>query len=65
MDILGMEVQHHIQCRKGDVGRFVFLPGDPGRVPLIAASSSTAMAVDGQPMPVEQTDTFSPSTVPE
>lgn len=36
MDILGMEVQHHIQCRKGDVGRFVFLPGDPGRVPLIA-----------------------------
>jgi uridine phosphorylase len=36
MDILRMEVQHHIQCRKGDVGRFVFLPGDPGRVPLIA-----------------------------
>ena len=28
---------HHIMCRAGDVGRYVLLPGDPGRVPLIAA----------------------------
>lgn len=28
--------QHHIACRQGDVGRYVLLPGDPGRVPLIA-----------------------------
>ena len=29
---------HHIQCKLGDVGRYVLLPGDPGRVPLIAAA---------------------------
>lgn len=29
--------QYHIACAPGDVGRYVFLPGDPGRVPLIAA----------------------------
>ncbi|KGR91346.1 hypothetical protein CD30_05860 [Ureibacillus massiliensis 4400831 = CIP 108448 = CCUG 49529] len=28
--------QYHIACGKGDVGRYVFLPGDPGRVPKIA-----------------------------
>jgi uridine phosphorylase len=28
--------QYHIACGPGDVGRYVFLPGDPGRVPLIA-----------------------------
>lgn len=27
----------HIQCRKGDVGKYVILPGDPGRVEKIAA----------------------------
>jgi len=30
-------IQHHIQCKKGDVGKYVFLPGDPGRVKLIAS----------------------------
>lgn len=30
------EVQHHINLRKGDVGRYVLLPGDPGRCELIA-----------------------------
>ncbi len=29
--------QFHIQCEKGDVGRYVFLPGDPGRCEAIAA----------------------------
>jgi uridine phosphorylase len=33
---LNMEVQHHIQLKKGDVGRYVLLPGDPGRCELIA-----------------------------
>ena len=28
--------QHHIRCNKGDVGRYVFLPGDPGRCESIA-----------------------------
>lgn len=30
------ELMHHIQCKKGDVGRYVLLPGDPGRVEKIA-----------------------------
>ena len=25
------EKQFHIQCVEGDVGRYVILPGDPGR----------------------------------
>ncbi|MBR3640709.1 MAG: uridine phosphorylase [Oscillibacter sp.] len=29
--------QFHIQCTEGDVGRYCILPGDPGRVPSIAA----------------------------
>ena len=29
--------QFHIHCRQGDVGRYVFLPGDPGRCESIAA----------------------------
>ncbi len=29
--------QMHIRCNKGDVGRYVFLPGDPGRCEGIAA----------------------------
>jgi len=29
-------VLHHLPCRPGDVGRYVLMPGDPGRVPLIA-----------------------------
>ena len=31
------EKQFHIRCEKGDVGRYVFLPGDPGRCEAIAA----------------------------
>ena len=27
---------YHIGCRPGEVGRYVLLPGDPGRVPIIA-----------------------------
>jgi len=29
--------QHHIHLVKGDVGRYVFLPGDPGRCEKIAS----------------------------
>lgn len=29
--------QYHVQLSKGDVGRYVFVPGDPGRVELIAS----------------------------
>lgn len=31
-----MSIQHHIQCKEGDVGRYVLLPGDPGRCADIA-----------------------------
>lgn len=31
-----MEPQHHIGLRDGDVGRYVFVPGDPGRCERIA-----------------------------
>lgn len=31
------EKMMHIQCEKGDIGRYVILPGDPGRVEKIAA----------------------------
>ena len=33
---LNKSVMYHIKCRRGDVGRYVLLPGDPGRVPMIA-----------------------------
>ena len=134
-----LEKQFHIHCVEGDVGRYVILPGDPGRCEKIAAlfdnahfvaqnreytiytgtllgekvsvcstgiggpsasiameelhnigadtfipsrsmppqvptrikvsapilcSSSMAMEAEGPPMPVEQTETFSPSRVP-
>lgn len=29
-------VQYHIHCKEGDVGRYVFLPGDPARSEIIA-----------------------------
>jgi uridine phosphorylase len=32
------DVMYHIQMKKGDVGRYVLLPGDPGRTDLIAQS---------------------------
>ena len=35
MQDIGM--QFHIRCKAGDVGRYVFLPGDPGRCEAIAA----------------------------
>lgn len=36
---------HHIKCKQGDVGRYVILPGDPGRVSKIAASLDNAVHV--------------------
>ena len=30
------DVLYHVQLRQGDVGRYVLLPGDPGRVERIA-----------------------------
>ncbi len=32
-----MSRQFHIQCQEGDIAPYVLLPGDPGRVPIVAA----------------------------
>ncbi|SFP32606.1 uridine phosphorylase [Oscillibacter sp. PC13] len=37
--------QYHIDCAPGDVGRYCILPGDPGRVPAIAALFDNARMV--------------------
>lgn len=37
--------REHIQCDEGEVGEYVLLPGDPGRVPLIAAHLDGAREV--------------------
>jgi uridine phosphorylase len=66
---------HHVACRPGDVGRYVLLPGDPGRVPLIAARLDDARPVAnerefstytgtllGEPVSVTSTGIGCPST---
>ena len=40
-----LERQYHIACAPGDVGRYCILPGDPGRVPAIAALFDDARQV--------------------
>jgi len=37
--------QHHIQLEQGDVGRYVLLPGDPGRCEVIAKHLDNAVLV--------------------
>lgn len=38
-------LQHHIMCRRGDVGRYVLLPGDPARTDYIASFLDDAKLV--------------------
>ena len=38
-------MQYHVHLKRGDVGRYVLLPGDPGRVPLIASFFDKAKEV--------------------
>ena len=40
-----LEKQYHIQCVAGDVGRYVILPGDPGRCASIAALLDDAVHI--------------------
>ncbi|WP_409967862.1 uridine phosphorylase [Bengtsoniella intestinalis] len=40
-----MEKQFHIHCTSEDIGRYCILPGDPGRVPAIAALLDDAKQV--------------------
>ncbi|MDO4938680.1 MAG: uridine phosphorylase [Lachnospiraceae bacterium] len=37
--------EYHIQCGKGDVGRYVILPGDPGRCEKIASYFDAAQLI--------------------
>jgi uridine phosphorylase len=39
------EVQFHIHCREGDVGRYCILPGDPGRCEAIASRFDRAKLI--------------------
>lgn len=40
-----LERQYHIHCAPGEVGRYVILPGDPGRCPAIAAQFDDAKLI--------------------
>ncbi|HQC36306.1 MAG TPA: uridine phosphorylase, partial [Bacillota bacterium] len=40
-----LEKQFHIACAAGDVGRYVILPGDPGRCEKIAGHFDNARLV--------------------
>jgi uridine phosphorylase len=70
-----MSEQYHIHCREGDVGRYVLMPGDPGRCAQIAAYLENARLVaqnreyttytgtlDGVPVSATSTGIGSPST---
>lgn len=69
------DVQYHVQLRPGDVGRYVLLPGDPGRCEPIAALFDDAAHVstnreyttwtgtlDGEKVSVVSTGIGCPST---
>ena len=70
----GTGIQYHLHTKKGDVGRYVILPGDPKRVPLIAQHLEDARLVadsrefvtytgslDGVPVSVTSTGIGGPS----
>ena len=74
-DLVAEGRQYHIACRPGDVGRYVLLPGDPGRVPLIASFLDAPRPIahnrefvthtgtlDGEPVSVCSTGIGAPST---
>ena len=69
-----LEKQFHIHCVEGDVGRYVILPGDPKRVPVIAGFLDDAEQIadsreyltytghiDGTPVSVTSTGIGGPS----
>lgn len=45
MTLLDPNLQYHLNVRADDVGKYVILPGDPGRVPLIANYLDKAVPV--------------------
>ena len=74
-DLVAEGRQYHIACAPGEVGRYVLLPGDPGRVELIAAHLDDPRQIarnrefvtftgslDGEPVSVCSTGIGAPST---
>lgn len=70
----GTGIQYHLHIKTGDVGRYVILPGDPKRVPLIASFLEDAHEIadsrefvtytgklDGVPVSVTSTGIGGPS----
>ena len=45
MSILNKDIQFHLKTTAGQIGKYVILPGDPGRVPLIAQRLENAVQV--------------------
>ncbi|MBE6902911.1 MAG: uridine phosphorylase [Ruminococcaceae bacterium] len=43
--IISEDIRFHLKTRNGDIGRYVILPGDPGRVPKIAAKLDDAKLI--------------------
>ena len=43
--IMNDEIRFHLKIKTGDVGRYVILPGDPGRVPKIAEYLENAVQI--------------------
>ncbi len=43
--IISEDIRFHLKTRTGDIGRYVILPGDPGRVPKIAAKLENAQLI--------------------
>lgn len=41
----GTGIQYHLRIKKGDIGKYVILPGDPKRVPVIAGFLDNAKLV--------------------
>jgi len=44
--IISEDIRFHLKTRNGDIGRYVILPGDPGRVPKIAAKLDDAKLLE-------------------
>ncbi|QGP93084.1 Uridine phosphorylase [Neomoorella glycerini] len=57
------KVQYHIRCRPGDIAEYVLLPGDPERVPLIAAKWDTSRAISSYREHVTYTGTIGKTPV--
>ena len=54
------ELMHHLKVKKGDIGKYVILPGDPGRVEKIARYLDNPL--EGELVTVMSTGMGGPST---